>query len=240
MSVKPILFSGSMIRAILDGRKTQTRRIIKDVPAGARYAGIHYASHQHDAWFFNSPSGPCKKKVWLDPGDLLWVRESHYMTDDGHDEYPLFIADGEETIAAHLLEVEAMEHAHPTVDWSSHKKLRPSIHMPRWASRLTLEVTDVRIQRLQEISEGDAKAEGIAMLRQDRDGMQHWGLPDDGDGVHPRRASWAFARLWDSINASRGFGWDANPWVAAITFRVIRQNIDEYLESSARQAKEGA
>ena len=86
--------------------------------------------------------------------------------------------------------------------------------MPRWASRLTLTVTDVRVQRVQDISEGDIAAEGIAR------GFS--GGPHGEEGLYED-----FADLWDSLNAPRGYGWDANPWVAAYTFTVQRQNIDQ-------------
>ncbi len=95
----------------------------------------------------------------------------------------------------------------------------PSIHMPRWASRLTLRVTDVRVQRVQDISQEDAISEGLEWV--DRT----WGVK----GFAP---SWcavpkeSFKVLWDSLNAKRGYGWDINPWVAVLTFEVEKRNID--------------
>jgi hypothetical protein len=92
---------------------------------------------------------------------------------------------------------------------------RPGIHMPRWASRITLIVTDVRVQQLQEISEEDARAEGC--------------IPDD-DSLNPNHIGPArsiFHNLWDSLNSDRGYGWEANPWVAAYTFQPIAGNIDQ-------------
>ena len=108
-------------------------------------------------------------------------------------------------------------------------RLRGAIHMPRWASRLTLKVTDVRVERVQYITEADAKAEGA---RPDRSGGGMVGMYSPL-GVDPFAYSRGFRRLWDSINTDRGFSWDANPWVVAISFSVIRQNVDEYLKGAA-------
>ena len=101
----------------------------------------------------------------------------------------------------------------------------PSIFMPRWASRLTLIVTDVRVQRLQEISEDDAKAEGCP-------GWYSPAHPDQGvtDGRLPHEE---FAELWDSLNAGRGYPWNSNPWICALTFDVIKQNIDHIKKEAA-------
>ena len=105
---------------------------------------------------------------------------------------------------------------------------KPSIFMPRWASRLTLTVTDVRVQRLQEISTDDAKSEGIPEFAEDAGRI---GLPAvsgiDGCEWDNRSSVENFRLLWDSLNAKRGYGWDANPWVSAYTFTVHRQNIDQ-------------
>lgn len=207
MSIKPILFSGPMVRAILDGKKTQTRRVLNPQPAGPviKAPGGQYAADL---------TGRCFSLPYA-PDDLLWVRESHYLTDDGDDEYAVYAADGNEAIGEHLHQVAALESGHPSTDWSRHKKRRPSIHMPRWASRLTLEVTGVRVQRVQEISEEDADAEGVDAVS----------MADV-----PRQAAWSrrqdFSRLWDSLNAKRGFGWEENPWVVAITFKAHRCNVD--------------
>lgn len=111
--------------------------------------------------------------------------------------------------------------------------------MPRWASRLTLTVTDVRVQRVQEISEGDAMAEGIlhenVIIGADGAGGTHreisadryWNGTEEDEHEGDEYASEAFANLWDSLNAQRGFGWDANPWVIAVTFEAHRCNIDK-------------
>jgi hypothetical protein len=92
---------------------------------------------------------------------------------------------------------------------------KPSIHMPRWASRITLEITDIRVQRIQEISEADAIAEGI------REVAGKPGVFDGGGPAIGRTARHAFLRLWDSIYAAQDLGWEVNPWVWAISFRRL-------------------
>lgn len=181
-TAKPILFSGPMVRALLDGRKTQTRRILK--PTTESFEAPKYRR-----------------------GDRLWVREAHYITDDGESEFAVFAEDSE-SVEEHLENMQTLMSSHPQIDWTSHIKLRPSIHMPRWASRLTLTVTDVRVQRLQDIRGEDCVAEGLPVVR------HCFGETRD-----------AFADLWNSINGQDA--WDADPWVAAYTFTVHRCNIDE-------------
>lgn len=189
MTDKPILFSGPMIRALLDGRKTQTRRVMKPP-----YGTLEYL-----------PDGtwrPICTKFF--PGDRLWVKETHCFcgqmnsiksSDLSKLEPVGYLADGNIREAS--------------CSMISRGRTRPSIYMPRWASRLTLTVTDVRVQRVQEITQEDVAAEGWR-------GFQHDGGP----------LTW-FHTLWDSLNEARGFGWNANPWVIALTFDVHRCNIDQ-------------
>ncbi|WP_243612964.1 hypothetical protein [Shimia aestuarii] len=218
MPDKPILFSGPMVRALLDGRKTQTRRVVKPQPKWTSDAW-HWQSSRYDnglgADYFHTPHVAGIMSAWVKAmpyaiGDRLWVREAHYLTDDGESEYAVF-AEDEAGVAEHLQNMQTTMTSHPQIDWSKHIRLRPSIHMPRWASRLTLVVTDVRVQRVQEINRGDAMEEGCP-------------FPNMADGQNPR--DW-FRALWDSLNACRNFGWDANPWVAAYTFAVQKCNIDQ-------------
>ncbi|MBN9272841.1 MAG: hypothetical protein J0J15_21885, partial [Mesorhizobium sp.] len=109
-------------------------------------------------------------------------------------------------------------------DRSGNPGWRPSIHLPRWASRLTLTVTDVRVQRLQDISEEDAQAEGCIKLKVTGRAAEFTG--SQYLGLHwPSCRAW-YRDLWDSLNVARGFGWDANPWVVAVTFAVAHRNID--------------
>lgn len=196
MSIRPILFSGPMVRAILDGRKTQTRRAIKPQPNNPSTFGvspiwgrgvgpdgkyrIHAATNvdgDRVDRFICAPAGP---------GDILWVRE-RFRIEQGSACYYTACPCG--------LEGQPGE-----------KGWRPSIHMPRWACRLWLEVLNVRVERVQEISNLDAHDEGI-------DG------PYD-DGI-PHEVIDKFIDLWDSLNAKRGYSWASNPWVWVIEFKRI-------------------
>lgn len=217
MTDRPIIFSAPMVRALRYRRKTQTRRVLRlhDDDCEPPYVA-YYLEGAGAVW-----CDPYDSSVWCYPGvrgsavgDRLWVREAHYMTDDGESEYAVYAADELEA-ARHINEVGqiAAQHGLP-IEWTKrHTKLRSPIHMPKWASRLTLIVTDVRVQRVQEISKADAKAEGVVDYRIDPDFRQE---PEDD-----------FADFWDSLNARRGFGFDANPWVVALTFTVHHQNIDQ-------------
>ena len=225
MKEHPILFTGEMVRAILDGRKTQTRRVMKAQPAEDdlplhgpywytlgvydKYGEMHpgpkvYGISSADGEFgLKCPYGA--------PGDRLWVRETwrnscddtgtcivqwradmkacHSLADhDGHGDLcgfkPGYIDPGEQ----------------------ANTRWRPSIHMPRWASRITLEVTNIRVEMVQEISPIDAVAEGAMHPEADYASMT---------------AKSVFGDLWDSINAKRGYGWSVNPWVWVVGFKKL-------------------
>ena len=211
MTDRPILFSASMIRALLDGRKTQTRRVLKPQPI-INEAGLWridfgrrgFAQCHED---YVRLSFEMRGVLPYAPGDRLWVRET-WHPDPGP--RPSYAADFTGDPAG--------------FGW------RPSIHMPRSASRPTLTVTDVRVQRVQEISEADAIAEGVVQTWGDfRGDPPSWALRpgEDDDCFYDNRTSVEnFALLWNSLNAKRGFGWDANPWCVAISFRCIPKNID--------------
>jgi hypothetical protein len=190
---RPILFSGEMVRAILDGRKTQTRRVV-DFKRIAKQTGCTKGrlaySPTFESWGVFDGNGAADLCLvdcpYGAPGDTLWVRETCMITGTAVS----YRADGE--MLPHFREQGC--------------KWRPSIHMPRWAARILLEVTAVRVERLQEISEADAIAEGCKATHH-------------GDGSS---ATDAYQYLWDSINGKReGCSWDANPWVWVIEFRQM-------------------
>lgn len=188
MRERPILFSGPMVRAILDGRKTQTRRVITkinpaylDAHCGER-AGVNERRVNRAAL----ASMDCPFGV---VGDRLWVREAWCEVRSGL-RYRADFPEGE----------------------PNPLRFKPSIHMPRSASRLTLEVESVRVERVQDIGEVDATFEGVAPVENP--------APTDPDGWDATDYRAGFARLWDSLNKSRGYGWDANPWVWAISFKI--------------------
>lgn len=211
MSAKPIIFNAAMVRALLDGSKTQTRRVIKPQPDYIESSGQWYwpLNPPHDnegrclfvctasrEWWEYAPRESFKYQV----GGLLYVREAFIsalgvggMDENGNSIDVIYRADdgpNERTAGP----------------W------KPSIHMPRKVSRITLRITDVRVERVQDISEENARAEG---LRGNAAGA--WGC----EGVIED-----FSDLWSSINEKRGYGWEVNPWVWAISFEVIKQNVD--------------
>lgn len=222
MKERPILFSGPMVNAILEGRKTMTRSIvdasIEDHPESWSAFTVSSTERKYrDTWsiskpdpngrIFGTPSGTsCGRSTELwrgtcpygEPGDRLWVRETWGLFDtqpsDGPARAHVFFraTDGERHELRHQL-------------W------RPPIFMPRWASRITLEVTGVRLERLQQISEADAKAEGVTPFPLDQEG-DCW-----TDGTHRT----AFEYLWQQINVKRA-SWASNPWVWVVEFVRIK------------------
>lgn len=206
---RPILFSGPMVRAILAGKKTQTRRVVKPQPN--RDAG--YASNpfkwsrvkQVGPWFHiisDDPSGMFTVHCsYGTPGDTLWVRETWNVPPGSNvDAEVAYFADG---------------HHDETATW------RPSIHMPRWASRLSLSVTDVRVERLHELTRNDAIAEGIPQMHGE---AVRLGLVDAAYSVDDWDNSTSvenFANLWDKLNSERA-PWKSNPWVWVVAFERIK------------------
>lgn len=229
---RPIIFGAPMVRAILDGKKTQTRRVVQN-PKGSgvdvhqaewveQYANalgprpcwsfMREMSKDHPAYgrrlacnsiAIDTIRCPCGQ-----PGDRLWVREAFYDRADyasimqlSRERY-VYVADGVKG------------------GWINHSP----IHMPRAASRITLEITGVRVERLQDISEADAAAEGADLRHFDGENWSGWGvgsLVPDGP-IPPRYTRRAgFRDLWDSFNADRGFDWTSNPWVWVVEFRRL-------------------
>lgn len=208
MRERPILFSGPMVRAILAGAKTQTRRVIKPQPElgdkmGFRWRGWMYGIGQDDRETnSNFAHSSCH---YGRPGDRLWVRETWCHTGSG-----VWSID-----EAYLAQDGHVIYRADNTAWSGTKWF-PSIHMPRWARRITLEITNIRVERVQEITNADAWQEGIEAPRlpiTEPDGYQH--QAQGWEGIY------SFRQLWDSINASRGYGWEVNPWVWVIEFRRI-------------------
>ncbi|MDX0572132.1 hypothetical protein GOD68_18050 [Sinorhizobium medicae] len=209
MTDRPILFSAPMVRALLSDRKTQTRRLLKPQPQGEV---INYGWQRDEGAYWTDQSFASHKlPIWA--GYRLWVKETWRTESRAYDDLAPSEMGGEETV---LYDADA--------DWSANKttgKTRVSIHMPRWASRTTLIVTDVCVERLQDISEADARAEGCPVTW---DGEPYDPPPPEVDSWQGYgRAS--FFLLWSKINGPGS--WEANPWVAAYTFTVIKQNIDQ-------------
>ncbi|MCO6445826.1 MAG: hypothetical protein J5J04_17280 [Anaerolineae bacterium] len=248
---RPILFSAPMVRAILDGRKTQTRRIVR----GQDAAWSHLAPEwdvNGDEFFMvagEKEDNGLRKIInavrcpYGQPGDRLWVREKwrigawnedkgawaidyfdgprrEWLTDPDDDDGERFNAMWQqccdELHAKGIYPSDGGDRTEPRYHWKpgeSPLRWRPSIHMPRWASRITLEIAAVRVERLQDISEADARAEGIT------DGGclncgQHEPCGCNNPAPAPRDT---FAGLWREINGDGA--WDANPWVWVVEFR---------------------
>ncbi len=195
MTERGMIFNAEMVRAILDGRKTQTRRPVKfpvhDKNLGCELAGNELAGELSAGNYLNSAFGK--------PGDRIWVRETFCPVDDTQ-------YGGEKWVDYRA--TPRYEASHPA-GWDSAPndaealKWRPSIHMPRWASRILLEITGVRVERLKSISDGDAIREGCSTADM-----------KSGDCVAD-----VFARLWASIYGSDS--WNANPWVWVIEFKRV-------------------
>ena len=214
---RPILFSGPMVRAILEGRKTVTRRPVKVQPRTKGDIGSYGLGQP----FIRHPD-PTKRNPecpYGRPGDRLWVRETHKIaTGKAGDSQACVRYEADGDYQAKVLPLpEAI--GPRTFDRTS-----PSIHMPRWASRILLEITSVRVEQLQDISEQQALAEGVVGVdfRPD-DGFPmcrgYMVGPDDGKSPLETHASKAFAGLWRSINGAES--WDSNPWVWVVEFKRI-------------------
>lgn len=260
MKTHPLIFTDAMVQALLDGRKTMTRRVVSpstctvlghNVRADSpMWAGLKLNSpnvelrnqstimraivgqeapddlHLNVPWIHPEDEarglqwdGHCFYRVRpiIEPGDLCWVREAWQAFSGGTMQTPFGTARLYANNPQPGHEIKYRADTDPKKDFG---RYRPSIHMPRWANRLTLEITDVRVERLQDISEADARAEGGQDMLTDKHGFT-W--PD---------ARWriGFAHLWNSLNARRGFSWESNPWVCALAFKVHHQNVDELLK----------
>lgn len=246
MTDRPIIFNAAMIRALLDDRKTQTRRVLKSQPASQGFSG------RDETWSWPEPVldddgmslmtsdqirdfgmhiGMAKHQI----GDRLWVRETWRPFFPSVDPWNIAVSYDADKSVKHWDWASDADFG----DWNTPKAANtgnvPSIHMPRWASRLTLIVTDVRVQRLQEISEADAVAEGAAGYAYETSIGEGYGSGfccSHGQDLSHRpneqmfdTAKESFNDLWNFIYGPEA--WDDNPWVSATTFTVHRCNIDQ-------------
>lgn len=207
MADRPIIFSGPMVQALLDGRKTQTRRLIEPYEAaphpfkGNRPAPKNLIRLRLPARLGGFIEGPAFNPRYA-VGDRLYVRE-HWRTARAYDDLAPSAMGGEEPVK---YEADGTEQMWGWPGLFLPGRFRQGMHMPRWASRLTLTVTEVRVQRLQEITYPDVRAEGLVLL--------HSEDPRD-----------TFRALWNSLHGPDA--WGANPWVCAISFTVRHGNIDQ-------------
>ena len=227
MKERPILFSAPMVRAILEGRKTVTRRVVKPQP--------YIANVADDGMRYWNVSGAVGGRIRLEPdflascpygqpGDRLWVRESFWKNEDGFKPTLLLGAKATQQVEydASLNDLDREELR------QFQYKRKPSIHMPRWASRITLEVTGMRVERLQDISEEDALAEGLHRIEIGSGYLDRYAATAASwqEAVEQQVTTYedprnAFRDLWESINGAGS--WNANPWVWAVEFKRIQQ-----------------
>ena len=222
MAEKPIIFSTEMVKAILDGRKTQTRRVCKEIALcdfewaldREPYIG-NYRTFTWDwvtlenVWLYDIQTDVDDHRTYLlkpkyQPGDHLWVRETWAYVDrrfGGDDEFYVYRASEDGQVWEREIE-----------NWC----WRPSIHMPKEAARIWLKVTGVRVERLQGMTEEDARGEGCITF-QDKISNRSF----EGVTTFDLTAREAFKDLWNSINAKRGYGWETNPWVWVIEFEKL-------------------
>lgn len=223
MKERPILFSGAMIRAIRDGRKRQTRRVVKPTQSTPKVLPLHMEpwvidgeqqtdDHGLPCWAGFHPEYPGEAK-WFScpygqPGDRLWVKETWHPFGIGTS--PNWISDR----VIYRADNEGVQPFDGCTSWplpapvvwagKQSSAWKPSIFMPRWACRTVLDVVSVRVERVQDITHEDAVAEGCYEVE-----GRSWGRL-------------GFSQLWDTINGKRGYGWDSNPWVWVVTFPEVR------------------
>lgn len=215
MKERPILFSAPMVRAILDGSKTQTRRIVKaQPPAGTISVGVYHHPDRRDhfwAWEGHVIIDWAKPCPYGQPGDRLWVRETFVQ---GFDQDPVKGVPMHTDSEGNDLPQKTWYRASDQIGWcdddgwETNVPWRPSIHMPRAASRIDLLIKSVRVERLQDISEADCLAEGITLDQ----------LP--ANPQDQQRARTWYRGLWEQINGAGS--WEANPWVWVVEFERIK------------------
>ena len=234
---RPILMSAPMVRAILDGRKTVTRRIVKPQPElnpdykpsrldrYTHHPEYHWPSRQARSMVSLSEMTACCP--YCSPGDRLWVREAFNLFDPDRDPIapsrfgkraPYDGCINDEPIRWTACYRADGELEHPT---DGAARWKPGIHMPRWASRLTLEVTGIRVERLHDITEEDAKAEGVTPYVPGHGAATDDELNAEPGLRSPRMYRFGFEQVWCDINGADS--WQANPWIWVVSFRRLAE-----------------
>jgi hypothetical protein len=239
--MKPILFSTPMVQAILDGRKTMTRRVVKRKGYDER---IHAPQNDfaqnfyENLWLFGerwdnriAPQRSTGARSPYQPGDILWVRETWYYEEHLHD-----LTAGEPDLPggrySHRYIHRASQPDYPVDIGVGQHGWHPSIFMPREAARIFLRVTDVRVERLQEMPYEDIEREGFYV-----DQVTYTTGDDQMRRDYKRSLRTSFTRLWDSLNAKRGYGWDKNPFVWVIELeRIDKADLRAAMERGTHDA----
>lgn len=238
MNVSSLLYKTDMVRALLDGSKKLTRRIFMLPNDMAWYAEL---GGEDEGWFNGKSRGSGWWNVselnvspWGGVGDLIYVKETYSLPSLFDNSKPSEIDPRAAGVVRYLADGKRAS-----------GKTRPSIFMTRWASRITLEITSVRVERLQEITNDDAQAEGPPFACPHRHGAEGLAFEvSPGEIISDQYAKnhntgindcWvcAFRRLWQSIYLKQGYGWDKNPWVWVLGFAVHEINVDSYLKARA-------
>ncbi|EMM5763738.1 TPA: hypothetical protein RUY73_002779 [Klebsiella pneumoniae] len=213
-----MIFNGEMVRALLDGRKTQTRRIVKGTDSAVKFCKewningeeVFVVLGEKDHTGMNPVLGAISCPFGA-VGNRIWVREAFRVHSRATDVATLVYKASERnswTEQTHRVPVAVCNKPATPEKWT------PSLHMPRWASRILLEITDVRVERLNAINEHDAQAEGVAKLR-----GGFWKHYQPGWTQHQLSARGSFVTLWKSIYGDES--WNSNPWVWVIKFKRI-------------------
>lgn len=222
MTERGMIFNAEMVRAILDGRKTQTRRLLKQATGPSLSVEEESLGVAELSWLYgDGPGYEVHEHVKLvhfpygKPGDRIWVRETFRVHSRATDLATLVYKASEQqswTQQTHRVPIEQCNKPAVVERWT------PSIHMPRWASRILLEITDVRVERLNSITEKDAEAEGIDMETL-ADSQDCYDCIADHNMTGRPTVTGAFKYLWESIYGEES--WQANPWVWVIEFKRI-------------------
>lgn len=230
MADKPITFSAPMVRALLAGKKTQTRRLVSK----PEYYGCPTGDCPHGTQTEcnEAMAGLVDEIARFKVGDRVYVRE-HWSNHPSFDGIP-----PRDLKRGSMIYTRADDVWHNEGDWigAPHGKHRQAMHMPRWASRMWLEITDVRVQRLQDISEADAIAEGISLY------VDGWHFEPNAEPfvrLVGASAIGMYQWLWDSLHAELGTTWADNPWIVAHSFVVHHGNIDQSEHNSFPSIGEG-
>ncbi|MEB5922773.1 hypothetical protein [Franconibacter daqui] len=211
MKERGMIFNAEMVKAIIDGRKTMTRRIVNPQAELTKGSGFSWKGHLYGSGSDDRETNRNFAHIkcpFGKPGDRLWVRETWAEAGASAPNLKLYRANYPEHVPSHYENVPPAEE----IRW------KPSIHMPRWASRITLEITGVRVERLNSISEQDALAEGIDAENL-YDSQDNYDCIADHNFTGRPTAAGHFSYLWQSIYGVES--WQANPWVWVIEFRVI-------------------
>ncbi len=213
MRERPIIFNAEMVRAILDGRKTQTRMVIKPQPPHWTWNTFSFDERCIDVRFAGNEKPYFVICPYGVPGDRLWVRET--WCEYGDVDYDDQVLEGTEKIY-YRADNPKFPYSFFVREGGEHKEYpawNPSTHMPRWASRILLEIINVRVEQVQEISLDDCIQEGVPQFSFARGALSD----------NPPDPRWKFIELWDSINAKRGYPWSSNPWVWVIEFKIVEK-----------------